>query len=265
MDGIGLGSFAALLTLVFLEVLWSKWRKREIYNIKESLCNLGIMVGNNLIRPLSLVWKYAIFSMIEPFQIYSLPNTGWAFLITFLVTDFAYYWYHRFSHEIPALWVMHHTHHSSPWMNLSTAVRLNWIANFVSPFFFALLILLGFSAEAVTASLALGLFYQFFLHTEAIGHLGFLEGKIFNTPSAHRVHHGSNSQYIDKNYAGALIIWDQMFGTYEPEVEKVKYGVKKGFIGHNPFAVQLNPLLQFLKSEWKREKQIDEERNFPVS
>ena len=259
--GAGLKLLAVFLLFLAAEALWALVRRRrDVYDWREVLCNLGIMVGNNLIRPLSLAWKYAVFSLIEPLQAFSLPRTGWAFLVTFVAADCAYYWYHRFSHVVPVLWTMHYTHHSSPWMNLTTAVRLNWIANFVSPLFFAPLILVGFSPEWVTASLALGLFYQFFLHTEAVPPLGRFEGKLLNTPSAHRVHHGSNPAYIDRNYGGALIVWDRLFGTYAAETEKVRYGVTTGFPGHNPFAIQFAPAWKYLRRDWKRERDVDRER-----
>lgn len=250
-----------LLTLLLTaEILWSAIRKKGVYNLKEALANFGIVIGTQFIRPLTTVWKIAVFGIIAPFQPYSFPRAGWVFLITFVVADLGYYWYHRLSHEVGMLWTMHHTHHSSPYYNLTTAVRLNWVANFVSPFFFLPLVAIGFPAEFVAGSLALGLFYQLFLHTEAIPKLGWFEGKFLNTPSAHRVHHGSNSQYIDKNYAGALIIWDRIFGTYEPEVEKVNYGVTTGTVGFNPFVIQLKPLYSYLRGEFKRERVIDEER-----
>ena len=183
----------------------------------------------------------------------ALPDTAWAFLITFVMVDFAYYGYHRASHEFRWLWSMHHTHHSSPWYNFSTAIRLNWIAKFVNPLFFAPLILVGFSAEAVASSLSLGLLYQLFLHTEAIPPLGRFEGLLLNTPSAHRVHHGSNPRYIDQNYAGVFIVWDRLFGTYEPESQRVRYGVTTGFMGHNPFVIQFAPLLSLLRGRLRRE------------
>lgn len=256
IDGIGLNLLAVFVACLIIEMLWSVVPKRGVYDVKEVLANVGISVGTNVLRPTSVAWKYYIFTLLEPFQFYSLPKTGWIFLITFLVADCAYYWYHRLNHEIPILWTMHHTHHSSPWYNLTTAFRLSWVATFVSPLFFGLLIILGFSPEWVAASLTLGLFYQFFLHTQAVPRLGWFEGKLLNTPAAHRVHHGTNAQYIDKNYAGALIIWDRMFGTYEPEIEKVKYGVTNGFVGHNPFIIQLAPLWKYLRGEWKREKDV---------
>jgi sterol desaturase/sphingolipid hydroxylase (fatty acid hydroxylase superfamily) len=140
-------------------------------------------------------------------------------------------------------------------MNLSTAVRLNWIGAFVSPIFYFPLVLIGFSPEVLIICLAFGLFFQYFLHTEAVNKLGFLEGLFFNSPSAHRVHHGSNEKYIDKNYGGTLIIFDRIFGTYQREEEKVQYGVTTGFYSNNPVIISLFPLIEFVKGRWKSEKQ----------
>ena len=111
MDGIGLRLLAFLLVFVAAESTWSVLTKRHTYNLRDTLANVAISVGNNLIRPLSLAWKYVVFSWIEPFQAYALPQTLWAFVLTFLIADCAYYWHHRLSHESPALWTMHHTHH----------------------------------------------------------------------------------------------------------------------------------------------------------
>ena len=275
MDGIGIRLLGVLFALTIIEGVWLGIKGKRVYNLWDSLSNVFISVVNNLTRPVTIAWKYIVFGLLEPLQFFELDLGGplvlgrmagnegyglWTFLATFVIADCAYYWYHRLSHEIPILWTMHHTHHSSPWMNLTTAVRLNWIANLISPAFFAPLILLGFSGDLVVASLAIGLFYQFFLHTETVPRLGWLEGKLLNTPSAHRVHHGSNSAYIDKNYGGAFIIWDRLFGTYQDEIEPVKYGVTTGFVGHNPFTIQLGPLWKYLAGTWKREKVIDEER-----
>ena len=246
------------IVVVFLlaEAVWSRLRKQNVFNGKESACNVAIMITNNFVKLKSVVWAYAIFVLVEPLQSFVLPQTAWAFLLTFVIVDCAYYWYHRFNHEIPMLWTMHHVHHSSPWLNLTTAFRLSWLANFIGPLYFAPFILLGLNPEWLAGSLALGLFYQYFLHTQAIGKLGWLEGKFLNTPAAHRVHHGANAAYIDKNYAGALIIWDRLFGTYQPEDEKVVYGVTSGFISHNPLVIQFRPLWLSIRGKWRREKDI---------
>ena len=259
------GLYGLLALALVAELTWAARGGRGAYDLKDSLSNVSIAVANNAMKPVTLVWKYAVLAWVaDRFQFFSLtealPEAPWAVplaaLATFLVVDCAYYWYHRLNHEVAALWTMHHTHHSSTWMNLTTAVRLNWMANFISPLFFAPLMLLGLSPEWVATSLAIGLFYQFFLHTQAVPALGWFEGKLLNTPSAHRVHHGSNPIYIDKNYAGALIVWDRLFGTYQAEVEPVRYGVTTGFVGHNPLVIQLAPLWKLLHRDWKREKHL---------
>lgn len=249
-----------VLIFVAIEVVWSRIRARKVYNVKESLCNLSIAAFNGIQRPVTLAWSVFVLSLTEPLQVYRLPDTVWSFFVTFVIADCAYYWYHRLTHEVPLLWTMHHTHHSSPWMNLTTALRLNWVAKYVSPLFFAPLVLIGFSPLVLGASLALGLLYQFLLHTEAIGRLGWFEGKLLNTPSAHRVHHGSNDEYIDKNYAGVFIIWDQLFGTYQAEESPVRYGVTTGFLSHNPLLVQFQPLWQCICGQWRREQTIAADR-----
>ncbi len=247
--------FAGLvLVALVIEITWSRLKHKKVFNIKESLGNFGVFIGSNIIKPLSIGWKFLVFGWVEQFQLFSIPTNVFTIILTFLVAEFGFYWYHRLSHETPLLWTMHHTHHSGMQMNLTTAVRLNWIAAFVSPIIYMPFVLLGFSADVLTLCIVLGLFFQYFLHTEAIGKLGVFEGKIFNTPSAHRVHHGSNELYIDKNYGGSLIIFDKLFGTYQPETEKVKYGVTTGFFSNNPFKINFLPMYQFLKGNWKREK-----------
>lgn len=255
MQDIGFIVAAVFVTSVAAELIWSRVAGHGVYSLKEALSNLGMMIVGNGLRPAATAWTLLVLSLLEPLQAVRMSETGWTFLVTFLVVDFAYYWYHRLSHEVPLLWAIHHAHHSSPWMNLTTAVRLNWIGKFLSPLFFAPLVLLGLPATFVTASLAIGLLYQFPLHTRAIGRLGRFEGTVLNTPSAHRVHHGSNARYIDRNYAGVFIIWDRLFGTYQPEDEQVRYGVTTGFVGHNPIVVQFRPLWKYVCGQWRREKQ----------
>lgn len=255
MQDIGFIVAAVFVTSVAAELIWSRVAGHGVYSLKEALSNLGMMIVGNGLRPAATAWTLLVLSLLEPLQAVRMSETGWTFLVTFLVVDFAYYWYHRLSHEVPLLWAIHHAHHSSPWMNLTTAVRLNWIGKFLSPLFFAPLVLLGLPATFVTASLAIGLLYQFPLHTRAIGRLGRFEGTVLNTPSAHRVHHGSNARYIDRNYAGVFIIWDRLFGTYQPEDEQVRYGVTTGFVGHNPIVVQFRPLWKHVCGQWRREKQ----------
>ena len=243
-----------LAVFVLAEAAWARLVRPGVYHLRESLANLAILVVSNLIKPLTVAWSLLILSLLEPLQMFRLPDTAWTIGLTFVAADFAYYWYHRLSHEWPPLWALHHTHHSSPWMNLTTAFRLNWLGKFVTPMFFIPLVLLGMSPAVLAGSLAVILLFQFFLHTEAIGRLGCFEGKLLNTPSAHRVHHGSNPRYIDRNYAGVFIVWDRWLGSYTPEVEPVRYGVTSGFVGHNPLAIQFRPLWQYTRGQLRREK-----------
>lgn len=239
--------FLIFIGLITIELIWALITKKGSYNFMDSLSNFVIIIVGRLLKPLSLAWGLFLFNLVEPIRLFTVPTNIYTFVLTFMIVELVYYWYHRLSHEIPVLWTIHHTHHSSMWFNLTAAGRLNWIGKFTSVLFYVPLVILGFSPELITLSLAISLLYQFVLHTEAIGKLGFLEGKFFNTPSAHRVHHGSNEQYLDKNYGGMIILWDRVFGTYVPETEKVAYGVTSGFIGHNPFVIIFKPLFDYLK------------------
>ena len=243
-----------VLFFVLLELMWSIHHKKSIYKGKEVLANLGIMLGNQLLKPLRLGWFFFVFTLVEPFALFQLPKHWSLTVLVIVLVDFVYYWHHRLSHEIKLLWSLHNVHHSSPWMNFTTAFRLNWLNFIFAPLLFTPILLIGFSVEQTAIFFVLNLFYQFLLHTEAVGKIPFLEGWL-NTPSAHRVHHGSNPIYIDKNYGGILMIWDRMFGTYQPETEKVVYGVTTGFDGHNPARLVLRPLYEFAKGRFKRERE----------
>ena len=234
---------------ILIEIIWAWRRSNSIYNLKDSLSNFSIVLVAKLLKPLTLAWSYFVFSSIEHLKLFEIPMNAGSFVLTFLLVELIYYWYHRLSHEWPVLWVLHHTHHSSPWFNFTTAGRLNWFAKFTSALFYVPMVLIGFDPALITVCLGISLVYQIFIHTEMIGKLGWLEGVLFNTPSAHRVHHASNEEYIDKNYGGVLIIWDRLFGTYVPERQKTDYGVTSGFIGHNPLRIIFIPIIRLLKGE----------------
>ena len=241
ITGIAIGVF------VLTELIWAFTQKKKVYDGKDILANVFIAIGGRIIKPIALTWSGWIFSLVEPYQFYTIPMNAFTFLIAFLLVELIYYWYHRWSHEIPFLWAIHHTHHSSQKLNVFTAPRLNWLGKFTSPLFYLPLIFIGFQSIQLVVLLALSLFYQVFLHTEMIKKLGFLEGFFLNTPSAHRVHHASNEQYIDRNYGGTLIIYDKLFGTYTPEGERPVYGVTTGHMGYNPFVLLFKPMLDLFK------------------
>ncbi|XP_075862513.1 alkylglycerol monooxygenase isoform X1 [Microcebus murinus] len=173
----------------------------------------------------------------ENYRLFNLPwDSPWTWYLTFLGVDFGYYWFHRMAHEVNIMWAGHQTHHSSEDYNLSTALRQSVLQIYTSWIFYTPLAL--FIPPSVYAvHLQFNLLYQFWIHTEVITNLGFLE-LILNTPSHHRVHHGRNRYCIDKNYAAVLIIWDRIFGTFEAENEKVVYGLTHPINTFEPIKVQ---------------------------
>ena len=223
-----------LLAFALFEWRWARTHRRAIHHPKETAANLGIFAGMQLSKTLFLGLSAFWFSLATEHRFFSLEVSIPVFLVAFVATDFVYYLYHRAMHEVRLLWCFHLVHHSSPWMNLTTAGRLNWLGPLISPFFYLPLVLLGLPVELVLGSMMLNLLYQFFLHTEAVGRIPLVEG-ILNTPSAHRVHHASDAPYLDTNYGGVLMVWDRLFGTYAVEQGPLNYGVTTGFQGHNPF------------------------------
>ena len=172
----------------------------------------------------------------ETFVTWQMPITIWTFALAILACDFAYYWEHRVAHQVRLLWTQHAVHHSSREMNVTVAIRFGPFEGFASALLHFPLVVIGFPPEMVFAGIIIVLGYQTWIHTELIGKLGPLEG-VLNTPANHRVHHGCDDKYIDKNYGGILIIWDRLFGTYQREEETPRYGLKRDYDSVNPLSV----------------------------
>ena len=233
--GVAFSTFA-----VFILVEWLVWRWRGVrkYDAKDSLANYSLVAmqfwlgvaGKALFIVTALNW-------VQQRGLKLVPETWWAGVILFLGVDLGYYWFHRLSHRVRFLWAIHESHHSSELMNFSVALRQPPLEPWVDWPFFIALALLGFSAHAILTMYAFNLFYQFFIHTELIGKLPRWVEWWLNTPSHHRVHHGTNPEYVDRNYGGVLVIWDRLFGSFEPEIAPVKYGVLHPVRSHNPFFV----------------------------
>jgi sterol desaturase/sphingolipid hydroxylase (fatty acid hydroxylase superfamily) len=195
------------------------------------------------------VWNYRALSWIYDLRLFSLPAKlpTWAVLaLAYLVVDFIFYWEHRLMHRVKGLWALHAVHHSSKWLNFSTSLRLSWVSPIFSPAFFGVACLVGFPPSVVIGVHALNLIYQLFLHTQIVGRLGPVEG-LLNTPSAHRVHHGKNALYIDKNFGGTFAFWDRLFGTYQTETEAPVYGITTGYPGANPLVANLGPIWRWAR------------------
>ena len=227
-----------LAVLILAEVIWNWRTDKKVYEVKETFSNLAVFAGFQCAKVLFAGYQLALLGFFIKLSPFRLPHNVWVFLFTFVLADFIYYWFHRCSHSWKALWAFHLVHHSAQYMNLTAAYRLNWFSALISPLFFVPLALMGMPPDYIALSYGLNLAYQFFLHTEFIGNAGMPE-RFFDTPSAHRVHHGSNPIYIDKNFGGVFIIWDHWFKTYQPETEKVIYGLTTGSMGYNPFTLVL--------------------------
>ena len=227
------GVLVLLIGFATFEWQWSRRQARPIYSGKETAANFAILLGNRVSKALFIAYTGVLYGLGTEHSLFTVERSRLVFLATFFAVDLVYYFYHRLMHEVRLFWCIHLVHHSSLLMNLTTSFRLNWLSPVLAPFVYMPLVLLGLPAEFVLASSSLNLLYQYFLHTEAIRRVPFVEG-IFNTPSAHRVHHASNERYLDKNYGGVLMIWDRIFGTYAVEEGELVYGVTTGFQGYNP-------------------------------
>jgi hypothetical protein len=173
-----------------------------------------------------------------------------AWCVAFVLVDFAYYWFHRYSHEVNLFWAGHVVHHSSEEYNLAVALRQSALGGVLSWIFYAPLALLGMPWEHFAVCYALNLVYQFWIHTRAIHRLPVWCEAILNTPSHHRVHHGVNPEYQDRNYAGVFIVWDRWFGTYTPEREEPVYGLTTPLRSWNPLWVQVHQYVAIARNVW---------------
>jgi sterol desaturase/sphingolipid hydroxylase (fatty acid hydroxylase superfamily) len=173
---------------------------------------------------------------------------GWT--VAMIGWDFSFYWQHRAEHDVRVLWAGHVTHHSSLYFNFSTALRQSWTP-WAGPLFLSWWSFFGVRPEMILIAGGINLIYQFFLHTETVATLPRPIELVFNTPSHHRVHHGSNRQYLDRNHGGMLIIWDRLFGTFEPEKERVVYGLTKNVNSDNFLWVQLHEYVGIVRDAWR--------------
>lgn len=239
------------IATMLLELVLARWRGTGRYETRDTLASL-VMGGGNLVEGiLTGAAVYAVMMALYPLAPVKLAEQpwGWApwvFVLCFVLDDLRYYWFHRLSHEVRWLWSSHVTHHSSQHYNLSTALRQTWTYTLVLGFVFRLpLVLLGFHPAMILFIGGFNLVYQYWIHTELIGRLPRWFEAVFNTPSHHRVHHAINPRYLDANYAGTLIVWDRLFGTFVPEVEeqdRPRYGIVHQLGSFNPLRIALHEL-----------------------
>lgn len=217
------------LAAILLEYLWARSRGLSLYRGADTRASLAMGVLALLVEILPRLAALAV--MIKLHELSPLRDVvghqWWAWLLLFFLDDFTYYWFHRSNHEVRLLWAGHVNHHSSQYLNFGTALRQGVGERLHKFLFWLWLPLLGFDPAMIITMISISLFYQFWIHTTAVGRLHPWIEAVFNTPSHHRVHHGSNVRYLDRNHGGVLIIWDRLFGTFSPELdeEPVTYGL----------------------------------------
>lgn len=220
----------AFVLLIVLEMLWARYRAPEKYEPKDTLTSLLFGFGSTVAGALTGATIFGLSVWLYQYRAVTIPFAWWAWIVCFILDDFAYYVFHRAAHRVRWFWASHVNHHSSQHYNLSTALRQTWTGFIAGSFLFRLpLMLIGFHPAMVAFVGGINLIYQFWIHTEAIGRLPRWFEAVMNTPSHHRVHHATNPRYLDANYAGVFIVWDRMFGSFTPEVddEPIRYGIVK--------------------------------------
>ncbi|MDR3509730.1 MAG: sterol desaturase family protein [Caulobacteraceae bacterium] len=240
-DPVTLATPFFILTIILEIILGRLGKAKAEYEAKDTAASLvmglgstvaGVLIGGLI--AVSTLWVYS-------HRLFTIPMTAvWAWVAIFFLEDLTYYWFHRLSHERRIWWASHVNHHSSQHYNLSTALRQTWTGGVAMTWAMWLpLAFLGFPPAMIAIQKGISLVYQFWIHTEAIDRMPAPFEAVFNTPSHHRVHHARNPRYLDRNYAGILIIWDRLFGTFEPERsdETPRYGIVKNLGDFNIFRV----------------------------
>lgn len=225
-------SIPIFFLLIGLELIWDAYQRRKkgngVYRLNDAVTNISCGIVDQVTGVFAKVFTLgaytAVFHLVQSFWPHEIPNHWSMWALCFIGNDFFYYWAHRLSHQVNLLWTGHVVHHQSEDYNLSVALRQGAFQKIFTFWVYFPLAIIGFPPEWFLLSGAINLLYQFWIHTEAVKDMGWLEN-ILNTPSHHRVHHGRNPKYIDKNHAGVFIIWDRLFGTFQKEEEHPTYGI----------------------------------------
>ncbi|WP_439883384.1 sterol desaturase family protein [Pontibacter sp. MBLB2868] len=235
IDDLTIMHYAIPIIIVSVLIEWGVgiYKKRDYYHKKDFMAALTIGGVNTLLSGAIKVWLFAVAMVVYNLVPWSVPRVWWGFILCFIAVDFCRYWAHRISHEQRFWWATHVTHHSSQKMNFSVSFRTGWTQH-IKFVFFLPVPFIGLDPFTFFICHQLAVLYQFFVHTELVKKLPAPIEYIMVTPSHHRVHHGSNPKYIDKNYGSTFIVWDRLFGTFQPEEERPVYGLTKPLTSFNP-------------------------------
>ncbi|MEC9356629.1 MAG: sterol desaturase family protein [Pseudomonadota bacterium] len=247
--------FLLLLAPVFLvtiavELLWWRARGRDVYQWRDTLNNSVLALSHQAADALAWSLLLGLFYAVWRHRLFDIPFNLASVILLYVLQDFLYYWFHRASHRIRWMWASHVVHHSQESLNLSTAFRQSLTYPISGMWVFWLpLAWIGFKPEHIVLCVAVNLAYQFFVHTEAVNKLPRAYEWLFNTPSHHRVHHARNPQYIDRNYAGVLVIWDRLFGSFVPEdpADPCDYGITRQLKTRNPIRMMFHEWIDLFR------------------
>lgn len=228
--------FLVILAIIEIGIDFLFAHKR---NYQDTVANIAIAIVYS-ITSTTMIYLIVLtgLSFFSQFSFSKIPINGWTLILAVVIADFIYYWEHRTEHRIRFFWAYHNVHHSSTDYNLTVASRLSWVETCFLWIFYIPMALLGFDPLLILIAVQIDAAYQTWIHTQKIGCLGILE-RIINTPALHRVHHASNPNYIDKNFGGILMIWDQLFGTYQAEKEVPVYGLTENIKTNNPIRINM--------------------------
>jgi sterol desaturase/sphingolipid hydroxylase (fatty acid hydroxylase superfamily) len=241
------------IVLILIEMVWARRKAPEKYEPRDTLISLAMGTGNTVAGLLTGGAVAALYFWLYQFRLVDIGWQWWVWIACFVLDDFFYYWFHRFAHRVRWMWASHVNHHSSQHYNLSTALRQTWTGTIALGFIFRLpLVLVGFHPAMIFFCGGLNLIYQFWFHTEAIDKFPRWFEAVMNTPSHHRVHHATNPLYLDRNYAGVFIVWDKLFGTFQPELdgERIHYGIVKQLGSFNLLWVSFHEWIGIARDVW---------------
>jgi sterol desaturase/sphingolipid hydroxylase (fatty acid hydroxylase superfamily) len=250
------------ILLILLELLITRIQEKDFYRLSDSINDLSCGILQQVLEAFLKTVLFAGYIFIyERYRLLSVPGTVAAWALCFVGVDFLYYWFHRMSHEVNAFWAAHVVHHQSEEYNLAVALRQGAFQSSFSWVFYLPLALIGFPPLMFLTVSSIDTLYQFWIHTRAIGRLGPLEW-VLNTPSNHRVHHGRNPKYIDRNHGGILIVWDRLFGTYQAEEEEPAYGITTPLKSWNPVWANLHYWVELAEKARRTPRVADKVRLF---
>ena len=253
-----LPAMALLLIIEAVEAI-----KERRHDNRDFFASLALLAGT---IPVSFITTGIIaftYSFIYQFRFFTIPSScWWSWPILFFGDDLSYYWFHRNSHKIRFFWASHMVHHSSENFTLTSGLRVPWTGNLTGNFLhWVWMPLIGIEPAMVMLMKSTSAIYQFWLHTEKIYKLPKWFEAVFNTPSHHRVHHASNVEYLDKNHAGTLIVWDKMFGTFQSETTRPKFGLTENIKSYNPLVIAFHEWKNIVM-DMRRSKKLKDRINY---